>query len=72
MVPSLLLFLATHPSVKPEHLSSIKEITCGAAPASKTLIDNFLQKAQKDIRIRQGLMFCCNLEIFNQKLYHIH
>jgi len=54
VVPSLLLFLASHPSVKPEHLSSIKEITCGAAPASKGLIDNFLQKAQKDIRIRQG------------------
>ncbi|XP_060836178.1 uncharacterized protein LOC132918865 [Rhopalosiphum padi] len=54
VVPSLLLFLASHPSVKPEHLSSIKEITCGAAPASKGLIDNFLLKAQKDIRIRQG------------------
>ncbi|VVC32610.1 AMP-binding, conserved site,AMP-dependent synthetase/ligase,AMP-binding enzyme, C-terminal domain [Cinara cedri] len=54
VVPSLLLFLASHPSVKPEHLSSIKEITCGAAPASKALIDSFLHKAQKDIRIRQG------------------
>jgi len=54
VVPSLLLFLASHPSVKPEHLSSIKEITCGAAPASKGLIDSFLQKAQKDIKIRQG------------------
>ncbi|XP_050444504.1 uncharacterized protein LOC126848040 [Adelges cooleyi] len=54
VVPSLLLFLASHPSVKPEHLSSIREITCGAAPASKALIDNFVQKAQKDIIIRQG------------------
>jgi hypothetical protein len=54
VVPSLLLFLASHPAVKKEHLSSIKEITCGAAPASKALIDNFLEKAQKDINIRQG------------------
>ncbi|XP_046664732.1 4-coumarate--CoA ligase-like [Homalodisca vitripennis] len=55
VVPSLLLFLASHPAVKSEHLASIKEVTCGAAPATKSLMDKFLEKvARTDINIRQG------------------
>ncbi|XP_075233966.1 uncharacterized protein LOC142331766 [Lycorma delicatula] len=55
VVPSLLLFLASHPAVKTEYLSSIKQITCGAAPATKGLIDKFKEKlGRKDLDIRQG------------------
>lgn len=56
VVPSLLMFLATHPAVKSEHLSSIKEVTCGAAPASKALLDKFRDKIGRgdNIDIRQG------------------
>jgi len=55
VVPSLLLFLASHPAVKSEHLTSIKEVTCGAAPATKSLIDKFLEKVgRNDIVVRQG------------------
>lgn len=56
VVPSLMLFLASHPAVKPEHLSSVKEVTSGAAPASKSLIDKFREKVgRNDIAIRQGI-----------------
>lgn len=55
VVPSLLLFLASHPAVTVDHLASIREVTCGAAPATKSLIDKFKQKVQReDITIRQG------------------
>uniref|UniRef100_A0A8D8XRH3 Luciferin 4-monooxygenase n=1 Tax=Cacopsylla melanoneura TaxID=428564 RepID=A0A8D8XRH3_9HEMI len=55
VVPSLLLFLASHPAITAQHLASIREVTCGAAPATKTLIDKFKQKVQReDITIRQG------------------
>lgn len=55
VVPSLLLFLASHPAIKSEHLASIKEVTCGAAPATKSLIDKFKEKVGRhDIIIRQG------------------
>lgn len=55
VVPSLLLFLASHPAVTAQHLSSIREVTCGAAPATKSLIDKFKQKVEReDITIRQG------------------
>jgi hypothetical protein len=54
VVPSLLLFLASHPTVTKEHLSSIENIVCGAAPATKNLIDKFKAKLEKDVNIRQG------------------
>jgi acyl-CoA synthetase (AMP-forming)/AMP-acid ligase II len=54
VVPSLLLFLASHPAVTKEHLSSIEKVLCGAAPATKNLIDKFKAKLDRDIYIRQG------------------
>lgn len=61
VVPSLLLFLASHPAVKTEYLSSIKEVTCGAAPATKGLIDKFKEKVGRtDLTIRQGKIFSKN------------
>jgi acyl-coenzyme A synthetase/AMP-(fatty) acid ligase len=54
VVPSLLLFLASHPAVTKEHLSSIEKVVCGAAPATKNLIDKFKAKLDRDVNIRQG------------------
>lgn len=55
VVPSLLLFLASHPSVKKEHLSSVEEITSGAAPLTEGLLQKFRQKIDNpDVTIRQG------------------
>lgn len=54
VVPSLLLFLASHPAVTKEHLSSIEKVVCGAAPATKNLIDKFKAKLDRDIYFSQG------------------
>ena len=55
VVPSLLLFLATHPSVTRDHLSSVKSVTSGAAPATEGLLQKFRQKLDRnDVIIRQG------------------
>jgi acyl-coenzyme A synthetase/AMP-(fatty) acid ligase len=54
VVPSLLLFLASHPAVTKQHLSSIEKVVCGAAPATKNLIDKFKAKIDRDIHFRQG------------------
>lgn len=55
VVPSLMLFLASHPAVTRDHLSSIKNVTSGAAPATEGLIAKFREKVgREDIHIRQG------------------
>lgn len=55
VVPSLLLFLASHPAVTKEHLASVKSVTSGAAPATEGLIQKFRQKlGRDDVTIRQG------------------
>jgi acyl-coenzyme A synthetase/AMP-(fatty) acid ligase len=54
VVPSLLLFMASHPAVTKEHLSSVDDVVSGAAPATKDLIDKFKAKLDRDINIRQG------------------
>lgn len=55
VVPSLLVFLSSHPAITPQHLASIREITCGAAPTTKGLIDKFKRKVgRQNITIRQG------------------
>jgi hypothetical protein len=54
VVPSLLLFLASHPAVTKAHLSSVENVVCGAAPATKNLIDKFKAKLDRDVNIRQG------------------
>ncbi|XP_060530546.1 uncharacterized protein LOC132704528 [Cylas formicarius] len=55
VVPSLLLFLATHPAVKTEHLSSVEGITSGAAPLTEGLLQKFRQKLDNpNVSIRQG------------------
>lgn len=55
VVPSLLLFLATHPAITKEHLSSIESIQSGAAPLSEGLLQKFREKlGRSDVLIRQG------------------
>ncbi|XP_017768016.1 PREDICTED: probable 4-coumarate--CoA ligase 3 [Nicrophorus vespilloides] len=55
VVPSLMLFLASHPAVTKEHLASIKSVTSGAAPATEGLLQKFREKVGRDdITIRQG------------------
>ncbi|XP_018319915.1 probable 4-coumarate--CoA ligase 1 [Agrilus planipennis] len=55
VVPSLLLFLASNPAVTREHLSSIKNIMSGAAPATEGLIYKFKEKlGRDDVIVRQG------------------
>ena len=55
VVPSLLLFLSTHPAVTKEHLSSLEAVQSGAAPLTEGLLQKFRQKIDRDdVLIRQG------------------
>ncbi|XP_068630153.1 probable 4-coumarate--CoA ligase 1 [Battus philenor] len=57
VVPSLLAFLATHPSVKKEHLQSVETIMVGAAPTTDSMLEKFLLKCEKtkdEIKLLQG------------------
>lgn len=55
VVPSLLLFLASHPAVTSEHLASVKSVTSGAAPCTEGLLQKFREKlGRDDVLIRQG------------------
>ncbi|XP_038119997.1 probable 4-coumarate--CoA ligase 1 [Culex quinquefasciatus] len=54
VVPSLMLFLATHPKVTSDHLSSVDSILVGAAAASLQLQEKFRQKCGRDVDIAQG------------------
>lgn len=49
-----MLFLATHPKVTPDHLSSVDSILVGAAAASLQLQEKFRQKCGRDVDIAQG------------------
>lgn len=58
VVPSLLAFLATHPSVKKEHLQFVETIMVGAAPTTDSMLEKFLLKCEKtkdEIKLLQGL-----------------
>lgn len=47
-VPSLLLFLATHPDVTKEHLQSLTRVICGAGPISTNIIRKLTEKLNRD------------------------
>jgi len=49
LVPPLCNFLAADPSVKSQHLSSVKFVTGGAAPFGPTMISNFMKKAAPNV-----------------------
>ncbi|XP_057658384.1 plipastatin synthase subunit A [Diorhabda carinulata] len=55
VVPSLLQFLASHPAITKDHLSSVEGIQSGAAPLTEAIIQKFRAKVDdQDISIRQG------------------
>lgn len=55
MVPPLVSFLATHPMVKSQHLSSVVAVTGGAAPFGPALIEKFKEKCTpNEIKFREG------------------
>lgn len=55
VVPSLLLFLASHPGVTKQHLASIESIQSGAAPLPEGVLQKFREKLDRsDVLIRQG------------------
>eukprot|EP00088_Acartia_fossae_P039379 TRINITY_DN4098_c0_g1_i4.p1 TRINITY_DN4098_c0_g1~~TRINITY_DN4098_c0_g1_i4.p1 ORF type:complete len:371 (-),score=73.62 TRINITY_DN4098_c0_g1_i4:147-1094(-) len=45
IVPPLVSFLANSPQVTKEHLSSLREVACGAAPCGTALAKSFMAKA---------------------------
>lgn len=47
-VPSLVLFMATHPSVTSRHLQSVRQLICGAAPITENVIKKFHDKIHRD------------------------
>jgi len=53
LVPPLIQFLAQHPAVTADHLSSIENITGGAAPIGLSLLEQMHQKAPH-IRFREA------------------
>jgi len=53
LAPPLVGFLASHPAVTPEHLTSVHTIFVGAAPAGQALINMFHKRAPK-VRFREG------------------
>lgn len=56
LVPPLMVFLAKHPLVSKYNLSSVMEITCGAAPLSKAISDAVQHRiGVKNIRQGYGM-----------------
>merc|ERR1719445_1555493 len=52
VAPPLVGFLATHPGVTKDHLSSLRQIFCAAAPAGPALIELFNRRAP-EVRFRE-------------------
>lgn len=64
VVPSLLNLLASHSLVTREHLASIQQVVCGAAPSTISLIEKFYRKVgREDIKVRQGFCLIFNAEL---------
>jgi len=55
LVPPLVSFLSTHPSVKSDYLKSVVAVTGGAAPFGPALIEKFMEKCQPyEVKFREG------------------
>jgi hypothetical protein len=49
------MFLATTNEVSQEDLARIRLVTCGAAPATRALIEQFIKKANsREMEFREG------------------
>jgi len=53
LAPPLVGFLATHPAVTPEHLTSVHTVVVGAAPVGPALVQQFLVRAPH-VAFREG------------------
>ncbi|XP_069685502.1 uncharacterized protein [Periplaneta americana] len=53
-VPPMVLFLASHPNVKPKHIQNLRYIVCGAAPIGPKDIERFFKRAGPDTRLIQA------------------
>lgn len=63
-MPPILVFLSKHPLVQKYNLSSIRKLTCGAAPLSKETQENAQKRLNLNFEIQQGygmteLSVCC-------------
>ena len=56
IVPPIVLFLAKHPLVDKYDLSSVEEVTCGAAPMGEGLEEALIKRMPRVKHIRQGKM----------------
>lgn len=54
LVPPLVGFLANHPDVTTEHLSSMRQVNVGGAPSGTSLISQFQEKAGPHVIYREG------------------
>lgn len=54
IVPPIVLFLAKHPLVDKYDLSTVEDITCGAAPMGKGLEEALIKRMPQVKHIRQG------------------
>ena len=54
LVPPLVSFVASNPTVKRDGLKNIHTVVCGGAPSGPVLINRFLEKADKYIFFQEG------------------
>ena len=54
LVPPLVSFLSNSPQVRPDHLTSLRSINSGAAPAGPSLISQFYEKAAEYTVFKEG------------------
>lgn len=52
--PPLVLFLTSHPEVKPEYFDNVKVLFSGAAPLGILDEERFIQKIKRDVQVIQG------------------
>jgi len=53
LVPPLVSFLSSDPSIKSQYLASVKHVTGGAAPFGPTMISKFLKKCAPNVPVFQ-------------------
>ena len=54
LVPPLMLFVARCPDITAEDMSNLKLVVSGAAPLSRQVMDEFLQKAPSRMIFKSG------------------
>jgi len=60
LVPPLCCFIAQSPTISAEDLSLVRFVTCGAAATPKSVVQQFLHKANPKIDFKEGIFFILN------------